>query len=443
MAETTTPSASNPSASPTRATGSTHSVRNALLLFFALVSVGGLVWYLLGRGGAPAAARGGGRPTAAVGVASAELADVPVYLSALGTVQPVVAATVRPQLAGTLFSIDFQEGQRVKKDDLLAQIDPRPYKLALSQAEGTLARDQAQLSAARGDLARYTQLLQQDSIARQQVDTQAATVRQLEGTVLADEASVGTARLNLAYTSIRAPVSGKVGLRQADIGNYLTPSDANGIVVITQTAPIDIAFALPQDQVPQVQEKLRAQPEMQVTARDKANSAVLGRGTFLTFDNQVDTTTGTVRAKARFANADERLLPNQFVNVELLVDTLAQAITVPVAAVRHGAQGDFIFVLLPDKTAKLSVVKTGPSDNGRTVILSGIDAGDTVITEGADRLEDGARVNLPGQGPGPGRAGGEGAGPGEGQTPARGPGPGPDRGPVPDARNERRNSRQR
>jgi multidrug efflux system membrane fusion protein len=363
-----------------------------------------------------------------VGVASAELADVPVYLSAIGTVQPVVAATVRPQLAGTLFSIDFQEGQKVNKGDLLAQIDPRPYKLALSQAEGMLGRDQAQLAAARGDLARYTQLLEQDSIARQQVDTQTATVQQLEGTVLADEAAVGTARLNLAYTSIRAPVSGKVGLRQADIGNYLTPSDANGIVVITQTAPIDVAFALPQDQLPKLQEKLREQPEMAVTARDKAESAILGRGTFLTFDNQIDITTGTVRAKARFANTDERLFPNQFVNVELLVDTLSQAVTVPVAAVRHGAQGDFIFVLLPDKTAKLSLVKTGPSDNGRTVILSGIAAGDTVITEGADRLEDGARVNLPGQGPG--------------QSPGQGPGPGGAQGAVPDARNERR-SRQR
>jgi multidrug efflux system membrane fusion protein len=423
MAETSTPTASNSHASSTH---SAHSVRNAVFLSIALVIAAGVIWYVLGRDGAPAASRGGGRPTASVGVATAELADVPVYLSAIGTVQPVVAATVRPQLAGTLFSIDFQEGQKVNKGDLLAQIDPRPYKLALSQAEGMLGRDQAQLAAARGDLARYTQLLQQDSIARQQVDTQKGTVHQLEGTVLADEAAVGTARLNLAYTSIRAPVSGKLGLRQADIGNYLTPSDANGIVVITQTAPIDVAFALPQDQLPKLQDKLREQPEMAVTARDKAESVVLGRGTFLTFDNQIDATTGTVRAKARFANADERLFPNQFVNVELLVDTLSKAVTVPVAAVRHGAQGDFIFVLLPDKTAKLSPVKTGPSDNGRTVILSGIAAGDTVITEGADRLEDGARVNLPGNAPGQGA-----------------PGQGPGQGGAPDARNERRDSRQR
>jgi len=293
----------------------------------------------------------------------------------------------------------------VAKDQLLAQIDPRPYRLALSQAEGTLGRDEAQLAAARADLARYTLLLQQDSIARQQVDTQTATVHQLEGTVASDEAAVGTARLNLAYTSITAPVSGKVGLRQADIGNYLTPSDTNGIVVITQTAPIDVNFALPQDQLPSVQQKLHAQPNMEVTARDKADAVILGRGTFLTFDNQIDTTTGTVRAKARFANADGQLFPNQFVNVSLLVNTLPQAVTVPITAVRHGAQGDFVFLLMPDKKAKLSVVKTGPSDSGRTVILSGAKAGDTVITEGADRLEDGATVTLPGQRPQTGQAG--------------------------------------
>ena len=407
MAETTTHTAADSQ------TPSTHSSRNLVLSLIGLIIAGGLIWYLLAHGGAgnggagnggaansgaAKTSRANGRPTATVGVATAELADVPVYLSAIGSVQPVVVATVRPQLAGTLFSIDFDEGQMVSKGQLLAQIDPRPYKLALSQAEGMLGRDQAQLAAARGDLARYTLLLQQDSIARQQVDTQAATVRQLEGTVLADEAAVGTARLNLRYTSITAPVAGKVGLRQADIGNYLTPSDANGIVVITQPAPIDVAFALPQDRLPMVQERLLAQPDMPVTARDKADSVILGRGTFLTFDNQIDPTTGTVRAKARFANADGRLFPNQFVNVELLVNTLSQAVTVPISAVRHGAQGDFVFVLLPNKTAKLSLVKIGPSDNGRTVILSGINAGDTLITEGADRLEDGARVTLPAQG---------------------------------------------
>jgi multidrug efflux system membrane fusion protein len=388
MAETTTHTAHSQVSLP-------RARRNAAFVLVALVLAGWLIWRFVLRGGSEAAPNARGRPSATVGVAKAELTDVPVNLSAIGTVQPVVVATVRPQLAGTLFSIDFEEGQLVSKGQLLAQMDPRPYRLALSQAEGMLRRDQALLAGARADLARYAQLLEQDSISRQQVDTQTATVHQLEGTVAADEAAVGTARLNLAYTSITAPVSGKVGLRQADIGNYLAPSDPNGIVVITQTTPIDVAFALPQDQLPTIQQRLREQPDLPVTARDKADAVILGRGRFLTFDNQIDANTGTVRAKARFANADGQLFPNQFVNVALLVNTLSRVVTVPVGAVRHGVQGDFVFLLLPDKTAKLSVVSTGPSDNGRTVILSGVSAGDTVITEGADRLEDGARVTLP------------------------------------------------
>lgn len=375
-----------------------HARRNALIVLLLLIGAGFILWYFLGQPSDSPTNSRAHRPAATVGVAKAESADVPVFLSAIGTVQPVVVATVRPQLAGTLFSLHFQEGQRVSKGQLLAQIDPRPYRLALSQAEGALARDQAQLAAARADLARYQLLLQQDSIARQQVDTQAATVRQLEGTIKSDQADVGTARLNLNYTSINAPVAGKVGLRQADIGNYLTPSDANGIVVITQTAPIDVAFALPQDQLPTVQQRLREhKTDLPVIVRDKDDTAVLGRGAFLTFDNQIDTATGTVRAKARFPNTDDRLFPNQFVNVSLLIDTLSQAVTVPVTAVRHGPQGDFVFLLLPDNTAKLSIVKTGPADSGRIVILSGVKLGDTVITEGADRLEDGAKVTLPGK----------------------------------------------
>jgi multidrug efflux system membrane fusion protein len=390
MADTTPRTAVDLSAPPV------HSRRNVGLLLTGSVIAGVLLlWYLAQRGKPPTSSRSGGRPGASVGIARAERIDVPVYLTAMGTVQPVVVATVRPQLAGTLFSIEFKEGQEVNKGQLLAQIDPRPYELALSQAKGVLGRDQALLAAARADVDRYTSLQKEGLIARQQVDTQKATVHQLEGTVLADEAGVGAARLNLAYTSITAPVSGKVGFRQADIGNYLTPSYANGIVVIAQTTPIDVVFALPQDQLPTVLERLHEQAELPVTARDKTDTVILGTGSFLTFDNQIDVTTGTVRAKARFANADGRLFPNQFVNVALLVNTLSQAVTVPVSTVRHGAQGDFVFTVLPNKTARLRVVHTGPSNEGRTVILSGIDADDTVITEGADRLEDGSRLNLP------------------------------------------------
>lgn len=391
---------------PPETTSRSPARRNAALMLVGLVLAGFVIWYFVAHRGPGAANGGRGRSVATVGIAKAELADFPVFLSAIGTVQPVVVATVRTQLAGVLFTINFREGQAVTKGQLLAQIDPRPYRLALSEAEGTLARDQALLADARIDLARYSLLLKQDSIAGQLVDTQVATVHQLEGTVASDVAALGTARLNLEYTSITAPVAGIVGLRQVDIGNYLTPSDVNGIVVITQVAPIDVNFALPQDQLPTVQARLRDQPHLPVTARDKADAAALAQGAFLTFDNQINTSTGTVSAKARFANADGRLFPNQFVNVSLLVNTLLQAVTVPVSAVRHGPQGDFVFLLSAGDIAKLNIVKTGPSDSGRTVILSGVKAGDTVITEGADRLEDGAKVTLPDKSGNAGKDGG-------------------------------------
>jgi multidrug efflux system membrane fusion protein len=376
-----------------------------LFTLLGLVVLALLVWRCSGSdGGSKRGSRA--RPPATVGTDKATASDMPVTLSAIGTVQPIVAATVRTQLAGVLFSLDFREGQVVRKGQKIAQIDPRPFRLALDQAQGTLARDQAQLADARLILSRYRTLLSQDSIARQQVDTQAATVHQLEGTVEADQAAVGTARLNLNYTSISAPVAGRIGLRQADIGNYVTPGDTTGIVVITETDPIDVSFALPQDQFPKVQARLSQAGSLPVTAMDQAGTTVLAKGRFLTFDNQIDTTTGTVKAKARFANGDGRLFPNQFVNVSLLVDTLARAVTVPVTAVRHGAQGDFVFLLMPDRTAKLSLVKTGPSVGGKIAILSGVKLGDTVITEGADRVDDGSKVSLPGDRRGAGGKGG-------------------------------------
>jgi multidrug efflux system membrane fusion protein len=375
----------------------TGSRRNALLVLIGLIIVGAGIWLFTGDSKEPGGSRGRGRPPATVGTAKAALADMPVTLSQIGTVQPVVQATVRTQLAGVLFSIDFEEGQMVTKGQRLAQIDPRPYELALKEAQGVLARDQAQLDVARVDLERYRTLLKQDSIAAQQVDTQEATVKQLEGTVKSDEAQVANARLNISYTTIPAPVSGKVGLRQADIGNYLTPGDANGIVVITQTSPIDVSFAVPQSQVPAVQARLREGAELPVSAHDQYADTILAEGRFLTFDNVSDTTTGTVKAKARFLNAEANLFPSQFVNVTIVVDTLKQAVTVPVTAIRHGAQGDFVFILTPEQTARLQLVKLGPSDGTRTVVTEGVKAGETVITEGADRIDDGAHVNLPGQ----------------------------------------------
>ncbi|HEX3423037.1 MAG TPA: efflux RND transporter periplasmic adaptor subunit [Sphingomicrobium sp.] len=347
----------------------------------------------------------GGRPAAPVSVAKAALSDVPETLTALGTVQPVVTATVRTQLAGTLFKLFFRDGQMVRQGELLAQIDPRPYRLALAQAQADLARDQAQLKGAEVDLARYQKLLREDSIASQQVDTQRATVHQLTGTVAADRAAIGTANLNLNYTSVRSPVTGRAGIRQVDIGNYVTPSDTNGIVVITVLNPIDVSFSLPQSQISDIGKNANSGIGLPVQALDQDDNHLLATGSFLTLDNQVDTTTGTVKAKARFGNGANILFPNQFVNVSLLVRTLHNVVTVPVSAVRHGAPGDFLFVLEPQRTVKLTPVKTGPSVGNAIAILSGVSAGESVVTEGADSLEDGSTVRLPGDKGGPSAGG--------------------------------------
>ena len=336
------------------------------------------------------------RPATAVGTASATYADMPVMVMALGTVQPLVTATVRPQLSGVLFKLMFQDGQMVKAGQILAQIDPRPYRLALAQAKANLARDEAQLAVARLDLKRYETLLDQDSIASQQVDTQRALVRQLTGTVAADRAAIGTAELNLEYTEIKSPIDGRAGIRQVDIGNYLTPSDTNGIVVVTQLNPIDVSFSLPQIQLSMIGHQADSGAGLLVQALHQNENQILAEGHFLTFDNQVDTTTGTVRAKARFDNGDNTLFPGQFVNISLLVTTLHDAITVPVSAVRHGVPGDFVFVVQPNNTVKLTPVTIGPSADGQTTITSGLAAGEIVVTDGADGLEDGSAVRLTG-----------------------------------------------
>ena len=382
----------------------------AVVAMVVLAGLAGLTWYLT-RPAAPVAAAGGfggqggpgpgggGRGGAStVGVATAERASIAVTLDALGTVTPLATARVRPQVSGVLEKVLFKEGQMVRAGDLLATMDPRQFELALAQATGQRQRDTAQLDSARVTLARFKTLLEQDSIARQEVDSQTALVKQLEGTVMIDNAAVGAAQLNLSYTRITAPISGRVGLRTVDVGNTISSSDTNGVAIITQVMPMDVVFAVPQDRISDVLGA--AKKNMQVMAMNRTRTGVLGTGTFASLDNQVDITTGTVKAKARFANADSALFANQFVNIQLNIRSIDNAVVVPVTAVRLGGSGDFVFVLNPaERTVSVRPVTRGQATGEKIVIASGLKAGEQVITEGADRLKEGSRVALPGDAP--------------------------------------------
>ena len=372
-------------------------------------------------GGRAAGGRGG--PATTVGIAVAERTDIPVVIDALGTVVPQATVRVRPQVSGVLQQVLYKEGQTVRKGELLATIDPRQFEMTLQQAVGQRMRDEAQLEAARVTLERFRTLLQQDSIARQEVDTQAALVKQLEAAVVMSKANEGTARLNLGYTRIVAPIGGRVGLRTVDVGNVVSNSDANGVALITQVSPIDVEFAVPQDQVPELQRSAGA--FMEVKALDRTRTTMLDTGVFASLDNQVDTQTGTVRAKARFNNARLSLFPSQFVNVQLNVRAIRDAVVVPVAAVRHGSTGDYVFVLKEDRTVALRPVTRGQATVDKVQIATGLQVGERVITEGADRLREGSPVVLPGDTPGRGGAGGRRRGGGDGPAPAASsPGPG-------------------
>lgn len=381
----------------------------SLIAVIALAGTGWLAWRLTHPAAdtgtsAPGGAARRGPPSTTVGIATAERASIPILLDALGTVTPQATVKVRPQVSGVLQKVLFKEGQMLRAGELMATIDPRQFELALQQASGQRQRDEAQLDSARVTLQRFKTLLDQDSIARQEVDSQAALVKQLEGTVMIDKANEGAARLNLGYTRVVAPVSGRVGLRAVDVGNVVSPSDANGIALITQVTPIDVVFSIPQDQVGALQQAVNAGTVMKVTALDRTRAATLDTGVFASLDNQIDTTTGTVKAKARFANSKLTLFPSQFVNVQLLVRTIDNAVVVPVTAVRLGNSGDYVYVLnAAERTVSLRPVKRGPATVDKIVIASGLQAGERVITEGADRLKDGARVVLPGDATGPRR----------------------------------------
>jgi multidrug efflux system membrane fusion protein len=290
--------------------------------------------------------------------------------------------------------VGFTEGQMVRRGDFLAQIDPRPYQASLAQAQGTLAHDTAVLAQAQADLRRYEALLKQDSIGAQQVDDQRYLVKQTIGQVEADRAQVQTDQLDLTYCHITAPVAGRVGLRQVDPGNYAQTSDANGIVVITTMDPMSVIFTLPEDNLPAVLARVNSGAKLPVQAYDRANSTLLSRGFLQTIDNQVDTTTGTVKLRALFSNADFKLFPNQFVNARLLVETRHNAIIVPSAAIQTGAIGQYVYIVKPDNTVSVSVVKTDIIDGERTSVSSGVIPGDKVVIDGTDRLREGAKITI-------------------------------------------------
>ena len=419
-----------------------------LLALLLVLGLAGSAWWLVQRAKAPAApaARGGpgggpggggpgatgGGASATVGVARARQGELPIVISALGTVTPVTQVLLRPQVSGVLTEVLFTEGQVVNKGQLLARIDPRPFEQALAQAQGERARIQAQLAAARVTLGRYETLWKQDSIARQDVDTQAALVKQLEGQVQSSTASEGNARINLDFARITAPIAGRIGLRAVDPGNMVQAGATTGIATITQMAPIDVKFAVPQDRVPEVIGAQRASAgaagpsqvgasplggqrttrsgeawgstTLPVQALDRTRDDVLATGRFLTLDNVIDTATGTLQAKARFDNAKSELFPNQFVNVRLRLGA-TPGVLVPVTAVRTGPNGDYVYVVDAERVAHMRAVKRGGATVDEVLVSAGVQAGEMVVTEGGDRVKDGGKVALAGERPAGGARG--------------------------------------
>lgn len=380
-----------------------------LIGLFILVCGAALVWHYDigqsqsqqqgpgGRGG-----RGGRGPELPpVRVVPAETRSIAVTLKALGTVTPVNTVIVRSRLDGELIRVHFTEGQRVKAGEILAEIDPRPYQVALAQAEGQRVENQARLTNARDDLEKLRSLFERQLVPRQQLTAQESLVKQLEGSVQSNDAQVSNAKLQLSFTKVLAPISGRLGLRQVDIGNLVRSGDANGIVVITQMQPISVLFTVPESDLPAVLDALRSGNSPAVEAWDRAETTLLATGTLQTVDNQIDPTTGTIKLRAIFQNSDEKLFPNQFVNINLKLSTVRAATVVPAAAIQRASFGTFVYVIKPDNKATIRKVTLGVSEGERVAITDGIAPGERVVLEGVDALREGVTVEIVGTGPVP------------------------------------------
>jgi multidrug efflux system membrane fusion protein len=389
-----------------------------LIGLFILLGGAGLVWYYDigqaepaqqggggpgGRGGRGGRGGGGGRgdERPPVRVVQAETRSIAVLLKALGTVTPVNTVVVRSRLDGELVRVFFTEGQRVKAGQVLAEIDSRPYQVALAQAEGQRAENQARLANARADLQNFRSLFERQLIPRQQLMTQESLVKQVEGSVQSNDAQVNNAKLQLSFTKVVAPISGRLGLRQVDVGNLVRSGDVNGIVVITEMQPISVLFTVPEIDLPAVLDAMRTNTSPAVEAWDRAETTLLATGTLRTVDNQIDTTTGTIRLRAIFPNTDEKLFPNQFVNINLKLSTQAAATVVPASAIQRASFGTFVYVIKPDGKATIRKVTLGVSEGERVAVTEGLAPGERIVLEGVDGLEEGVAVEIVGSGPNP------------------------------------------
>ena len=381
-----------PSIGPSQGTKPRSSRRLVLIGFLIVLLAAGIVWWT--RQGTAPQPGNAGRNAAPMSIVPETVGkgDVGVNINALGTVASLATVTVRTQISGYLMKIDFTEGAEVQKGDLLAEIDPRPYEATLAQAKGQLARDEAMLKGAQVDLTRYQGLAAQNAVPHQTLDTQIALVAQDQGTVEADKASVKSAEVNLAYCRIVSPLDGRVGLRQVDQGNYVTPGDTNGLVVITQLEPISVLFTVPEDYLQAIAKRVQAGAVLPATALDRTGSSKIADGSLQTFDSQIDPTTGTIKLRALFPNTDRLLYPNQFVNIRLLLDTRKDVTTMSTAGIQRGSPGTFVYIINADSTVSVRPVKLGVTDGERVEVLSGLAPGERIVIDGADKLRDGAKI---------------------------------------------------